>query len=494
MGTLNRPFDQAAVARSRKGETIEVHFDDHDPELDERPDIGSIADELVGEASFSTHAGTLVGTLIADRYRIDSVIDRGGMGIVYEASDLVVGRKVAVKLLLPQTGGHGPSYLRRFQREAKIMLAVRHESIVEVLDFGAAGPFPFIVMELLHGSTLEHWLANLGRLPTLDEVDEIMTHLLDAFEVAHGEGVVHRDIKPANVFVLNSEDALRVKVFDFGISKYDDLADFSASLTQTGVVSGTPRYMSPELCRSLKVGFASDLYSLGCVLSELLQGTPPFVGTSNVDTMLLHLHARLPPLYRPEGHEAVPIQLERLRVQLLSKSPADRPANIGEVARAWAEGMRARARTTGSGFEAGNDEPRSGEVTLDPAACRAVSQANLYRIAVRTAGSARGIEMSMRETLAHDGLALFDVCETFVDLAPFDALVFDAGPAGEEERRWLVDNIARIGKRPVLVCADRSVVDSFAAWIEAGASALVFYPIDPPTLLRRVRRLVDRGR
>ncbi len=258
---------------------------------------------------------------LAGRYRLDEVVGRGGMSTVYRGTDLSLDRVVAVKVALDPLVEQSPIYLARFTREAQSTAALSHPGVVTVYDAGADGPTRFIVMELVPGRSLADILRDEGPLDP-DRSANIAAQVADALSAAHAAGIVHRDIKPGNIMVTPDG---QVKVLDFGIARALD----SHSLTQTATVLGTSAYMSPEQAMGQPVDARSDIYSLGCVLYEMLTGEPPF--TADVSAAVLHQHVRVAPKPARERNPAIPPALDALVMQMLAKSPDDRPQTAAEV-------------------------------------------------------------------------------------------------------------------------------------------------------------------
>jgi len=219
---------------------------------------------------------------LAGRYRLDEVIGRGGMSTVYRGTDLSLGRVVAVKVALDPLVEESPIYLARFTQEAKSAAAIGNPGVVTVYDAGADGPTRFIVMEFVPGKSLADILKEERPLEPARAAD-IAAQVADALSAAHAAGIIHRDIKPGNIMV---EPNGSVKVLDFGIARAVD----GHSLTQTATVLGTSAYMSPEQALGQPVDARSDIYSLGCVLYEMLTGQPPFV--ADVAAAVMHQHVR----------------------------------------------------------------------------------------------------------------------------------------------------------------------------------------------------------
>ncbi|RYE84561.1 MAG: serine/threonine protein kinase, partial [Myxococcales bacterium] len=232
--------------------------------------------------------GDRVGSTIGGRYRLLRVLGQGGMGTVYEAEHVSLAKRLAVKTMRPGMAAD-PHQASRFMREAQALALLHHPHIVEVFDFGSADGELFLVMELLPGRPLSAWLAALPTSPPIALVASLLDQALDAIEMAHRSGIIHRDLKPDNLFLSDAPGGLRLTLVDFGLAHVDEAIDRVGKLTSTGMIAGTPLYMSPEQCRSLSVSPSSDLYSLGCILTEMLQGTPPFDATSSAELMAQHM-------------------------------------------------------------------------------------------------------------------------------------------------------------------------------------------------------------
>ncbi len=231
-----------------------------------------------------------LGDVIADRYRIDGVVGRGGFGAVYQATQLSSGTQVALKVLL-RNFGSGETDSKRFQREAALVKTLRHPNVVALLDFGATeGGQPFIAFELLHGQALSTVLKESGALP-LERAAQVARGVLHALEAAHFLGIIHRDIKPANVFLC--DDHQGVKVLDFGIAKaVIGSAKNATQLTEAGQMIGTPQYMSPEQVRGTGVFPTTDVYAVGLILSEMVTGQRVVQSPALLDVYMQHIDDR----------------------------------------------------------------------------------------------------------------------------------------------------------------------------------------------------------
>lgn len=253
--------------------------------------------------------------LIAGRYRLDVSIGRGAMGEVWRAYDETLGRAVAVKLLLAQESD--PTAVSRFRLEAQTAGRLNHPHVVGVLDFGEYADRLFLVMELVEGDSLAHLLSTTGALPA-QQVARLAAQAAAGLAAAHQQGIVHRDIKPANL-LLDADGTL--KIGDFGIARFLD--DPAGALTATGQIVGTSLYLAPERALGRTAGPASDMYSLGCLLYQLLTGRPPF----QADTALaiLHKHLDAPPVPPRELGVQLPPAFDNYLLGLLAKEPEDRP-------------------------------------------------------------------------------------------------------------------------------------------------------------------------
>nr|WSY58060.1 serine/threonine protein kinase [Streptomyces sp. NBC_00886] len=253
--------------------------------------------------------------LITGRYRLNTAIGRGAMGEVWRAYDEMVGRPVAVKLLLSQNSE--PTAAARFRLEAQTAGRLHHPHVVGVLDFGEQEGRLFLVMELVEGDSLSRVLAQAGSLPA-EEVARIAAQSAAGLAAAHEQGIVHRDIKPGNL-LLDADGS--VKIGDFGIAQF--VNDPGGALTATGQIVGTSLYIAPERALGQPAGPASDVYSLGCVLYQLLTGRPPFHAGSAI--AVLHHHLDTAPVPPRELGVRLPPAFENYLLGLLAKQPQDRP-------------------------------------------------------------------------------------------------------------------------------------------------------------------------
>ena len=256
----------------------------------------------------------MLGDVIADRYVLEELLGAGGMSSVYRAHDKLLERDVALKLL-HATYREDEEAVARFRREAQAVAQLSHPNVVTVIDRGEEDGHQFIVFEYVPGVTLKDHLAQAGPLP-VDEVLSIAIDVGEALGYAHGHGIVHRDVKPQNV-ILNGNGA--AKVTDFGIARS---VDVEKQLTESGTVVGTGDYIAPEQASGGQAVPASDVYGLGCVLFELLTGSPPFSGAGFVDVAMQHIHSPPPPVR--ERRPDVPPRVAAAVDRALAKDPADR--------------------------------------------------------------------------------------------------------------------------------------------------------------------------
>ena len=268
--------------------------------------------------------GPALPTVLAERYQLDRSLGNGGMGEVFEATDLTLHRSVAVKLLSPSLVQEEPARAR-FLREARALARVNSPHVVAVYDAGEDDERPYLVMELVEGTTLERELERSGRLEPARAV-AIAKDIASGLASAHEQGIVHRDVKPSNVFLTPSDAA---KIGDFGIAR---LERPDATLTLTGQTFGSPPYVAPEQATGGKVDARADLYSLGCVLFQMLVGRRPFSGDDAVSLVYQHVHTTPPRV--DSLHPEVPVALGDLVAGLMAKDPDDRPDSAEEVRRA----------------------------------------------------------------------------------------------------------------------------------------------------------------
>ena len=311
-----------------------------------RPGGGELGVMPPGSTSRFTRR-SLIGQTVDGKYRVICVLGEGGMGTVFEAEHTAIGRLVAMKVLHPAQATKSVA-VKRFHQEARAAGGIGHPNICEVFDFGMLSDgSPYLVMERLRGETVAARISVEGGLP-IDEVLESVTQVLSGLAAAHSRGILHRDIKPENVFLAERPGYPPIaKLLDFGVSKvvagtandWDDETD----LTKTGMVMGTPYYMSPEQARGERnLDGRLDLYAVGVLLYEALTGKRPF-SAKNYNALLVHIlsgTAAPPRSLRP----SIPEELERIVLKAMSKNREDRFAHAAEFSRALAGVRRGQDR------------------------------------------------------------------------------------------------------------------------------------------------------
>jgi hypothetical protein len=293
-------------------------------------------------------------------YRLEDKLGEGGMGVVFRATQTVLGRAVAIKLMRARLCSDEES-VQRFFNEAVLTASIRHPGIVEIFDYGVhTNGSAYIAMALLDGESLE---GRLARQPSLGLVESlrIAQQIASALSAAHERGVVHRDLKPDNVFLTPDPDLTggeRIRLLDFGIAKLLGDDHQSSSLTRTGTMIGTPLYMSPEQCRGRSdIDGRSDLYSLGCMLYQMLAGRPPFSAASPIEVAAAHMRDPAPPI--AERRPGVPDAVADLVSALLAKRAEDRPLSADAVKRLLGETLAV--------LESGAPSDRPPALIIEPA-------------------------------------------------------------------------------------------------------------------------------
>lgn len=317
IGRLARVFDAMAAGVKAREERLRDQVGILRREIDE-------ATRATGaSAVVPADAGTLIpGDAFAVRYRIIRVVGRGGMGTVYKAADLELGEDVAIKLLLPEAISSDPTMAERFRSEIRLARRISHRNVVRTHDLGEWEGAAYITMEYVEGITVRD-LIDTRKTLSVPSVLGIARQLAAALAVAHEQGVIHRDIKPQNL-LLDAAGVL--KVMDFGIARR---AEAASSITQTGMIVGTPAYMSPEQLLDEGVDARSDLYAAGVVLYECLTGQLPHSASSPVALIAKVLSATPPS--PAERNAEVPAPLSSLVMRLMARDPADRPQSAEQL-------------------------------------------------------------------------------------------------------------------------------------------------------------------
>jgi serine/threonine-protein kinase len=308
-----------------------------------------------------------IGRVLEGRYRLEAPIARGGMGAVYRAVHLLLGRPVAIKILVPERTAD-PLMVERFAREARNTFRFDNPHCVRVTDFGGTEDgLLYLVMEFLEGRTLAEELAKQGAV-SHNRAVHVGAQICDALAHTHSRGIVHRDLKPENVMLLHrGEDPDYVKVLDFGLAKIFD-ADAAlastysvASLTQHGLVYGTPEYMSPEQASGSEIGPSSDIYSLGVLLYQMVSNILPFEGTNFMEILTRRIREEPPPPSARRPDLRIPARLEQVVMQCLTRDPSDRPAHVSALKQLLVESLTLPTTTSVSRVPAA----LAGSPTLD---------------------------------------------------------------------------------------------------------------------------------
>lgn len=310
-------------------------------------------------------ADKILGQMLDGRYRLESVLGRGGMGVVYRATHIHLDTQCAVKVLHPELVSNQAA-IERFRREARAAGRIQHPNAIQVTDFGVAQDgVVYLVMEMVQGDTLRDVLKKEKKIAPARAI-EWMLQVCAAVHEAHEKGVIHRDLKPDNIILQADSSPERLKVLDFGIAKLreretsgdsrvlgDAPREFEKTLTEAGMLIGTPQYMSPEQCRAKKLDPRSDIYSLGVIVYEMLGGRLPFIGETPIEVVLKHIK-EIPPPLRETNPEITP-ELERVVMRSLDKEVNNRQttaAEFGEELRAAVHGAAPAAAVAGKGKKA----------------------------------------------------------------------------------------------------------------------------------------------
>jgi serine/threonine-protein kinase len=345
------------------------------------------------------NADPLVG-IVFDKYKVIRRIGEGGMGLVYEAMHTVIEKRVAMKVLRDDYSSR-PEVVERFRQEAKSASRIGHEHIVDISDFGTTPTgSSYFVMEFLEGEDLASVLAREATL-TPERATNIVLQCCRALGAAHAKGIVHRDMKPENIFLVRREEQLDfVKIVDFGIAKMSDVETPGApgrKLTKTGMIFGTPEYMSPEQAAGKELDHRVDIYALGVILFELLAGRVPFVGDSFMGILTQHMFEEAPTLRDVNPRVECSAELEAVIYKALAKDAGDRYQTMEELGEAIAEAMQGRmTKATLAGFGA----PVKPKPRPTP---RPLSVANTAEMPARASGGGRGVVFALLAVLLVGG-------------------------------------------------------------------------------------------
>ncbi|GAB4196829.1 MAG: hypothetical protein OHK0013_04350 [Sandaracinaceae bacterium] len=328
----------------------------------------------------------LLGSVIDDRYRVVRRIGEGGMGIVYEVEHVVIEKRLALKVLREDYSSR-PEVVARFRQEAKSASRIGNEHIVDISDFGETSTgASYFVMELLDGEDLANVLSREGTLP-LSRAADIITQCARALAAAHAKGIVHRDMKPENIFLTRRDGRPDfVKIVDFGIAKMSDIETAGQpgrKLTKTGMIFGTPEYMSPEQAAGKALDHRVDIYALAVIFFELLTGRVPFSGDTFMGVLTQHMFEVPPSLAQANPALQVPESVESFVRKGLAKDPGERYQTCDELIAALEKAVRgvspSSAPPPGKPTQIGFGEPSRSLVPPVSAAAPAQAEAPVER-------------------------------------------------------------------------------------------------------------------
>ena len=288
-------------------------------------DINELTRTAVWNQPAQTDVDDLTGQTVAGRYRLLEILGQGGMGYVYRAEHIEIGKACAIKVLAARYAWEDEQR-KRFLREARAASTIAHENVVDVTDFGGTpNGSVFLAMELLQGEELSDTLQREGPLQWR-RAKTIILQIIRALHAAHDKGIYHRDVKPENCFrIRRGGNQDFIKVLDFGIAKIlGNPLNPEQSLSQAGTVFGTPEYMSPEQARGQKVDHRTDIYATGILLYEMMTGQPPFTGGSNLEVLAKQANEAPRPPTQVAPQMGIPPEVEALMLQAIAKDPDHR--------------------------------------------------------------------------------------------------------------------------------------------------------------------------
>lgn len=431
-----------------------------------------------------SYGGLRPGTKVADRFVIERQIGSGGMGTVYSAKQLGLGRAVAIKVISPEEASK-PMARKRFEREARVASALRHPNAVEIYDFGRHENTMYLAMELLDGSSLRS-LVDVDLPPlSVRRACHIAADVADVLATAAAIGLIHRDLKPENIILDRTRDGERTVVVDFGLA-YILESEEAGRMTRHGEGLGTPDYLSPEQARGLKLTAACDVYSLGCVLYEMLTANVPFDG-QNAVVLSQHLFVAPVPVRERFPAIQIPSALDELILRMLAKSPADRPSALAvfEALRALDPNAPERKGEDGGDRLLGRPARMVSAPPVEPEG--QTMDGDLWfgsDIKIAVCGP---VDPDLKVGLAANGIDAVAIDPEPTDVPLGMLAVFAPGASAPK-----VAALADTGL-PVVSDAAPSDIARLADMLRAGASEVVIQPCAPEELARKVWRAVRKG-
>jgi len=337
IGTLARAFNGLLADLREKEQVIQFLKEAHASARPSSPTdataafaagdtVAAGARTMPSGGSSSSPVRLETGSVFAGRYRIESVLGKGGMGVVYRAHDQQLDEDVALKLLRPEVIERDPTLLERFKLELKLARRITHRNVLRTHDFAETGGVPYISMEYVEGVMLKDLVQSRGALPAGVGL-RFAKQICQGLEAAHAQGVVHRDIKPQNMMII--PETGEVKIMDFGIARVSEVKGGEGGLTSDGTVMGTPDYMPPEQAQGQPADFRSDIYALGVVFFEMFTGRLPFVQEAAMAVILAHI--REPPPSPTSLNPALPASIERIILRCMDKRPEARFQTVGDL-------------------------------------------------------------------------------------------------------------------------------------------------------------------
>lgn len=426
-----------------------------------------------------------LGTVIAERFELVEMLGAGGMGAVYRARQHSLSRDVAIKVLLPEVAHNGDA-LARFEREARVASLLRHPNGVEIYDVGEHEGWVYLAMELLRGETLwSHFRAHGNQLGA-ETALEIARQIADVLTAAHRQNIVHRDLKPENIFLEDVLDSWRVVVVDFGLAFITDEAGSLGRLTREGLVVGTPWYLSPEQAKGKPVGPSSDVYSLGCVLYELVTGDPPFDG-NELDVLTQQVYVEAAPPSERAPSRGISPGIDALVSAMLRKDPDARPtaaevhARLTEIANGRPGG---RARDPAAHRPRSERMVATADVARDTLAVQVVAESSTAAPTLVAIVGALATDVGVG--LGRNAVQPISATATAIPEAAAAVLVTD--PAR-------VDVVmASNPGRPVVAACDVRDMSRVSALMRMGVAEVVRTPLSAEKIAKKLHRAIARHR